>query len=543
MGGTLAKYSDRAEIRLILISNGEKGKIAVCDADQRAIGCRRPNISEVERFVAARQTHCVASARILGIRQVEFLGLADSEPPLLLVPALLRRIREFNPHVILSLNEAGTTMHSDHSWSAIATYRAILTLLERVYGDVSALHELPFHPPFALRRYFTYTLVEASRKFDYWAELNPPLDELTHIGVQETLARKRQSALAYVNQAHWLTYFERVDVQDLPFERFLERVAIGPSARGADDLLGALDRPSLDLRLSPLPEQPHRYTSSDVSFYADLLDRVERCRRQSMRAVILASGHGKRMNNPSLPKSLEPILDKPLIRYIIEAIQDAEVDDMPLILVGPRGDKVREELGPEFTYVNQGEPRGTGHAVSCFRDELTRLDVGHVLVLYGDMPLINPDTIRALATRHLEEQAAITMGTLILPDFEDWRRFYRSFGRIVRSEGGRVERIAEFKDASEEERQITEVNPSFFCFQADWLWENVHRLGADNAQGEYYLTDLIALAVRQQQRIVTLAVAPEEALGVNTREDLAFVELLLSRRPPKARRQIHEITG
>lgn len=244
--------------------------------------------------------------------------------------------------------------------------------------------------------------------------------------------------------------------------------------------------------------------------------------------LILGAGKGKRMNAKDLPKVLYPFAGAPLITYVVRAVKESGVCARPTLVVGFLGDKVRALLGDAVEYVEQKEQLGTGHAVSAARGVLEgRAD--HVLVLNGDHPLIRPQTIRGLAERHETNGAAITMATTTVPDFSDWRACFAEFGRIVRDEHGAIVRIVEAKDATPSEREIREVHPTIFCFRADWLWRNISSLSNKNAQGEYYITDLIGLATSQGIVIDSFAASPEECLGVNTPEQLKFAEEMFAR--------------
>lgn len=523
MGGTLARYSAEADVRLVVVGDGENGKMAV-GADGWP---RTPAAHEREAFVAARRRQCRAAARALGIGAVEFLGFRDWAFPAFLVAALRLRVSEFDPHVVVSLSEAGTTAHADHSRTAMATFQALRSMLRRAYGDRAAGGQLPFAPPFSLRRYLTFTLPLAAKRFDYWGELAVPAEHLTRIDVRDRIGVKRRAARLHLSQAHWVDYLERVGVLGLPYECFLERLCIGESARGGRDLLAGIERRSLRLSLSEMPLAADAYTSSNPGLHAELVHLGEAAARQSMKTVILASGYGLRMGNPGTPKSLEPVNQRPLIRYIVEAVRAAGVDDRPIVVVGPGGDRIRDTLGWAHVYAEQGEPLGTGHALGCCREALADAEARHVLVLYGDKPVISAETVRSLTLRHLQEGSVITMGTVKLADFDGWRRHLRQAGRIVRSADGRVSRIVESVDATEGERAITEINAGVFCFRTEWLWRHLHRLGRDNRKGEYYLTDLVELAAREQAPVATVDVRPEEGVGVNTREDLALAASLL----------------
>jgi LmbE family N-acetylglucosaminyl deacetylase/CTP:molybdopterin cytidylyltransferase MocA len=523
MGGTLARYAAVADVRLVVVGDGENGKRAVAGSATPL----RPTSRETHAFVAERRRQCRAAALTLGVGAVEFLGFRDWSCPGLLVALLRARLTAHDPHVVLSLSEAGTTAHPDHSRTAIALYRAVRSRLSATYGD-RLRGELPFAPPFSLRRYLTYTLPVAAERFDYWGELAVPPGRLTRVDVRRTLAAKRRAARAHVTQAHWADYLERVGVLGLPEECFLERVCIGPSAAGATDLLGGIDHPSLRLSVSEMPLPAGSYTWSGTGLHETLTGYAGAADAQAIRSVVLASGHGIRMGDPGMPKSLQPLNGRPLIRYIVEASREAGVDDRPLVLVGPGGDRIRGVLGPGHDYVEQRDVLGTGHALACCRPALEAAGARHVMVFYGDKPALSKQTVRALAVRHLQDPAPMTLATVKLPDFEGWRRHLLHAGRIVRGAAGRVVRVVEHVDADDGEREITEINGGLYCFRGDWLWRNVHRLRRENRKSEYYLTDLVALAAAEGEAVATIDIPPEEALGVNTREDLARVGDLLA---------------
>ena len=145
------------------------------------------------------------------------------------------------------------------------------------------------------------------------------------------------------------------------------------------------------------------------------------------------------------------------------------------------------------------------------------------MVLYGDHPCLSADTIKKIADMHLKSNAVLTMATVSVSDFNDWRTVYNDFGRILRNQQGKIEGIIEKKDATSEQLKITEVNPSFFCFQAKWLWQNLDKLTNTNYQQEYYLTDLVGIAFKQGIEPVAVLVDPVEALGVNMSEQLEIL--------------------
>ena len=253
---------------------------------------------------------------------------------------------------------------------------------------------------------------------------------------------------------------------------------------------------------------------------------------QDLKIVILAAGKGTRLASLGfeVPKPLIPIEGKTMISYLVDSIQDAAIDGRPIIITAPDNRELFEkELGDKCEYVEQKEQLGTGHAVACAREKL--FDAKNVLVLYGDHPTISAQTIHRLAKEHEASQATITMATVQFPDFDDWRKWFINFGRILRDEKGQVVGSVEAKDATEEQKKITEVNPCYYVFRTDWLRENIDALTNKNVQQEYYLTDLVARAFEQEQSIHTFVVEdPIEAIGVNTPEQLKAAEDILLKR-------------
>lgn len=244
--------------------------------------------------------------------------------------------------------------------------------------------------------------------------------------------------------------------------------------------------------------------------------------------IVLAGGLGKRMGG-DLPKVLTPLNNTPIIRYLVTELAKLELAFPPTIVVGAKAEMVREYLGEGYHYVKQEEQLGTGHAVGCARRELEGT-ADTIVTLYGDHPLVTAAMVERLVARHREEQATMTLGVVRVPDFNDWRQALTNFGRVVRNADGSVGRIVEVKDATEEEKQITEVNPSYFCFSASWLWENITKLANTNAQQEYYLTDLLKAAFDQGCKVATIEIEPQEALGINTPQELAKVAEFMSKK-------------
>ena len=237
--------------------------------------------------------------------------------------------------------------------------------------------------------------------------------------------------------------------------------------------------------------------------------------------VILAAGKGTRMKS-RLPKVLHPVLDKPMILYAVEtALRVAP--QPPVLVVGHGADQVQAVVGDRARYVVQEEQLGTGHAVLQARP-LLEGNVDAVLVTYGDMPLLRAETLRHLVQEHVRTQATITMLTAVLDD-------PHGYGRILRDDAGYVVGIVEEADATPEQRAIRELNVGIYVFDASWLWQNLPLVQPSPVKGEYYLTDLVGMAVEQGRLVHALPVKDrEEILGVNTRVHLAEVTRALQRR-------------
>jgi len=250
---------------------------------------------------------------------------------------------------------------------------------------------------------------------------------------------------------------------------------------------------------------------------------------EKIKIVILAAGHGKRMRS-ELPKVLISLNGKPLLAHVLDSVKKSGIDDKPAIVVGQQRELVIKTLGDGYLYIIQEDQLGTGHAVMAARKMLEN-DADHIVVLYGDHPFISPETIKKLVGKHLSSKSKITMATVSLPDFEDWRKvFYSNFSRVVRNEKGEIVKDVQFKDAGKEEKEITEVNPCYFCFDSKWLWEKLKTLKTNNSQKEYYLTDLVKVAMQEKIKIESINIDPHEALGVNSKEELEILEKLIKQK-------------
>ncbi len=243
--------------------------------------------------------------------------------------------------------------------------------------------------------------------------------------------------------------------------------------------------------------------------------------------VILAGGKGKRMNT-EIPKVLVPFHGKPMLDYLLDAVEHSGIIAKPLIVVGYKKDEVIAHVGERANFVFQEEQLGTGHAVKITEEKIGN-DIENVLVLYGDSPAVTGAMIANLSNTHKNSGKVLTMATVKLPNFEDWYQvFYKPFSRIMRGTNGEIVKSVEFKDANDEEKEITEINPCYFCFNKKWLFEELRNLKNENVQGEYYLTDLVQKAASLGS-IDSVSISPEEALGVNSIEELQSLEKIVQK--------------
>jgi bifunctional UDP-N-acetylglucosamine pyrophosphorylase/glucosamine-1-phosphate N-acetyltransferase len=212
-----------------------------------------------------------------------------------------------------------------------------------------------------------------------------------------------------------------------------------------------------------------------------------------------------------------------MIDYLIDSIIASGADSRPVVVVGPGSEMIKDHLGDRCDYAFQAEQLGTGHALRCALPVLG--EAKRVLVLYGDHALVSAKTIKKLVDFCSTTPVAIVLMTVQIGDFNDWRKAFYDFGRIIRNGGGKVKEIIEKKDASEAELAVTEVNPAYYCFDLAWVRANIDKIKNQNIQGEYYLTDLIGLAISQGETVEAIPVDdPREGLGVNTSEQLEIVE-------------------
>lgn len=245
-------------------------------------------------------------------------------------------------------------------------------------------------------------------------------------------------------------------------------------------------------------------------------------RPSDVTAVILAGGKGTRMDS-ELPKVLHELRGRSLILHAIENVREAGIDDV-IVVVGHRRDLVMEHLDGRARFAVQEEQLGTGHAVLA---ALPLISGSNVFVCYGDMPFLDPATIREIIEARSRQDAAAAILTMTSDDPPP-------YGRVVRDGHGRVQRVVEVGDCTPEELAIEEVNVGVYCFDAQALRRALPRLGDTNAQGEYQLTDVVRVLVEGGRRVETVRTDdPIEALGVNDRSDLAWADLAADEANPR----------
>lgn len=237
---------------------------------------------------------------------------------------------------------------------------------------------------------------------------------------------------------------------------------------------------------------------------------------QPLTAVVLAAGLGTRMRS-RLPKVLHPICGRPMLAYVLDAA-DVATGSRPLVVISPASAGVREVFGDRATFAVQAEPRGTADAVSAALDVLPAR-VGEIIILSGDVPLVDADLVAELAAARRDSGAAMA---LVSVDMEE----PGSLGRIIRGADGRISRVVEARDATPDELAIDEINSGLYAFDVAWLRRRIGDVQPSPVTGELYLPELVPMALADDRPVATLEVEDDGTLlGINDRAELADAEL------------------
>jgi bifunctional UDP-N-acetylglucosamine pyrophosphorylase/glucosamine-1-phosphate N-acetyltransferase len=241
---------------------------------------------------------------------------------------------------------------------------------------------------------------------------------------------------------------------------------------------------------------------------------------ESIITIVLAAGKGTRMKS-DLVKVLHPLLGVPMLSYPVELSLNDIKAEKTILVVGYQADKIKEKFkDPRIHFVLQEEQLGTGHAVLQALPLLQSFN-GTVLILCGDVPLVKMETLRSFIDTFWRNESNLSVLTAVVENPS-------GYGRIIRGPTGWLERIVEEKDSSEDEKLIREINTGIFCIKAPFLIDGLKEIGQENAQGEYYLTDLVEIGRKRGMRCSAHMVAdPTEVMGINTRADLAVASEVL----------------
>ena len=241
--------------------------------------------------------------------------------------------------------------------------------------------------------------------------------------------------------------------------------------------------------------------------------------------VILGAGKGTRMKDPAMAKVMYELQGKPMVGFVVDLATRLQAD-RTLLIVGWQKEVIIEhisKLNPQVEFIDQKEQLGTGHAVQQARAALEGFD-GDMLVLSGDVPLLSEKTVRALIGYHRTTDAVATILTAELDEPS-------GYGRVIRNEDGSVEKIVEQKDATKKELLVTEINSGIYMFQKEKLFECLDQLEPNNAQGEYYLTDVFEIFRKKHLRVSAVkAIDAIEVIGINDREQLESARILMATR-------------
>jgi bifunctional UDP-N-acetylglucosamine pyrophosphorylase/glucosamine-1-phosphate N-acetyltransferase len=240
----------------------------------------------------------------------------------------------------------------------------------------------------------------------------------------------------------------------------------------------------------------------------------------SLKAIILAAGKGTRMKSEKL-KVLHEVAGKPIVNYVIDTVEKLNIEEI-LLVIGHQSEKIKNVTNyKNITYIVQEPQLGTGHAVMEAEKKINRSENHTIIVLAGDCPLIEKDTLTNLLAIHKESNAVATILTTKMDQ-------PGSYGRILRGKMGTVVGIKEAKDCTAEELKIEEINTGIYCFESEMLFAALKKINTNNAQKEYYLTDVIHILKNQGDNVAAYCTKnANEAIGINTRMDLAKINKII----------------
>jgi len=242
--------------------------------------------------------------------------------------------------------------------------------------------------------------------------------------------------------------------------------------------------------------------------------------RRPLSVVILAAGKGKRMNNPDLPKVLVELDNKPLLVHVLDQTQALHPNQI-VIVVGHMKEKVKNHISSlpfeNISFVDQDDQLGTGHAVDQAREELKNFE-GDTLILLGDVPLLRAQTLKNFISKHVETESDLSVLSAKTID-------PTGYGRICRDSNGDFTKITEHKDCNDEELRVDEINSGIFCVNNSKLFSSLKNISNQNAQGEYYLTDIVEIIKNDGGKVMADPAAGfDELQGINSMDDLERAE-------------------
>ncbi len=249
---------------------------------------------------------------------------------------------------------------------------------------------------------------------------------------------------------------------------------------------------------------------------------IECISMENTEVIILAAGKGTRMESEK-PKCLVPVKGIPMIERLISSIGKS-LKNKPLVVTGHKAEEVENYLGNKARFVRQIEQKGTGHAAQTALQALLP-DTEYVVIFYADHPFVSAQTteklMSALSTK------TVALATTDADDFTGWKALFKHSGRIVYSKDGSILGITEYKDADDATKTLSKVNPGFYAFKVDWLRKALEKVKPANAQGEYYLTDVVKMAQEDGLEIGEVEIELFEAMGLNSKAEVEYAESLI----------------